>query len=59
MTTQLTLEQRKALVVWMADRSVDTDVNSQERTNRKKVREGLGEKNVHEMAGQEGIGLTD
>jgi tRNA 2-thiouridine synthesizing protein E len=59
MTTQLTLEQRKALVEWMADRSVDTDVKSQERTYRKKVLDGLGEKHVHEMAGKEGIVLTD
>ena len=34
MTTTLTAEQRKQLVEWMADRRVDTDIDSQERTYR-------------------------
>ena len=35
MTKTLTAEQVRELVEWMADRSVDTDIHSQERTNRK------------------------
>ena len=59
MTTTLTREQRKKLVEWMADRSVDTDIKSQERTYRKKVLDDLGETHVKEMAGNEGIDLTN
>ena len=59
MTTTLTLEQRKKLVEWMADRSVDTDIDSQERTYRKQLLDGLGELHVREMAGEEGIVLTN
>lgn len=59
MTTTLTLEQRKKLIEWMADRSVDTDVRSQERTYRKKLLDELGKKHVHEMADKEGIALTE
>ena len=59
MTTALTLEQRKKLVEWMADRSVDTDVKSQERTYRKQLLDDLGKTHVHEMANKEGIVLTE
>ncbi len=59
MTTTLTLEQRKKLVEWMADRSVDTDVKSQERTYRIRVLDDLDKTHVHEMADKEGIVLTD
>ena len=59
MTTTLTLEQRKKLAEWMADRSVDTDTKSQERTYRKKLLADLGETHVREMAGKEGINLTN
>ena len=59
MTTVLTLEQRKKLVEWMADRSVDTNIESQERTYRRKVLEELGKTHVDEMAGKEGIALTN
>lgn len=59
MTTTLTLEQRKKLVEWMVDRSVDTDIDSQERTHRKQLLDSLGEKHVREMADKEGIELTD
>jgi len=59
MTTTLTLEQRKKLVEWMADRSVDTDVKSQERTYRMRVLDDLGEAHVRDMAVKEGIDLTN
>jgi tRNA 2-thiouridine synthesizing protein E len=59
MTTILTLEQRKNLSQWMADRRVDTDVDSQERTYRMKMLKDLGETHVREMAGKEGIDLTN
>ena len=52
-------EQRKKLTEWMVDRSVDTDIDSQARTHRKEVLAGLGEVHVREMAGVEGIELTD
>ena len=52
-------EQRKKLSEWMVDRSVDTDIDSQARTHRKALLDELGEGNVREMAGQEGIELTD
>ena len=59
MTTTLDLEQRKKLVEWMVDRSVDTDIDSQERTHRKQLLDGLGVTHVREMADKEGIELTD
>jgi TusE/DsrC/DsvC family sulfur relay protein len=59
MTTTLTLEQRKKLVEWMTDRSVDTDIDSQERTYRKQLLDDLDETQVREMANKEGIVLTD
>ena len=59
MTTALTLEQRKKLVEWMADRSVDTNVESQERTYRKQLLDDLGKTHVHEMANKEGVDLTN
>ena len=46
MTTILTLEQRKNLSQWRADRRVDTDVDSQERTYRMKMLKDLGETHV-------------
>jgi tRNA 2-thiouridine synthesizing protein E len=52
-------EQRKKLSEWMVDRSVDTDIDSQARTHRKALLDELSEVNVREMAGQEGIELTD
>ena len=52
-------EQRKKLTEWMVDRSVDTDIDSQARTHRKEILAGLGETHVREMAGVEGIELTD
>ena len=59
MTTTLNEEQRNKLVEWMADRRVDTDIDSQERTHRMELLAGLGEAHVREMAGKEGIELTD
>ena len=59
MTTTLDLEQRKKLVEWMVDRSVDTDIDSQARTHRKEILAGMGEAHVREMAGKEGIELSD
>lgn len=52
-------EQRKKLVEWMVDRSVDTDIDSQERTHRKELLAGLDEAHVRDMASKEGIELTD
>ncbi len=52
-------EQRKKLSEWMVDRSVDTDIDSQARTHRKALLDELSEVDVREMAGQEGIELTD
>jgi len=59
MSTILSLEQRKKLFEWMADRSVDTDIESQERTYRKNLLDELGEARVNEMAGKEGITLSN
>jgi len=59
MSTILSLEQRKKLFEWMADRSVDTDIESQERTYRKNLLAELGEKRVNEMAAKEGITLSN
>lgn len=59
MTTELTLDQRKKLVEWMADRSVDTDIDSQARTYRKNLLDELGEEQVNEMAEKEGITLSN
>ena len=59
MTTTLSLEQRKKLIEWMADRSVDTDIDSQERTYRKNLLDELGEERVNEMAEKEGISLSN
>lgn len=59
MTTSLTLEQRKTLVEWMADRSVDTNIQSQERTHRKKLLDDIGESQMREAASEEGITLTN
>ena len=59
MTTTLSLEQRKKLIEWMADRSVDTDIDSQERTYRKNLLDELGEEQVNEMADKEGISLSN
>jgi TusE/DsrC/DsvC family sulfur relay protein len=59
MTTTLTAEQIKKMVEWIADRKVDTDIDSQERTYRKQLLGGLGEAHVREMAGKEGIVLTN
>lgn len=52
-------EQRKKLVEWMVDRSVDTDIDSQERTHREELLDGLDEAHVRDMASKEGIELTD
>ena len=59
MTTMQTLEQRKELVEWMADRSVDTDIDSQERSYRKDLLERLDEIQVHKVADSEGIVLSN
>ncbi|MGD8616086.1 MAG: TusE/DsrC/DsvC family sulfur relay protein [Gammaproteobacteria bacterium] len=59
MTKILTAEQVRKLVEWMEDRSVDTDVHSQERTYRKQLLDGLGETHVHEMAVRNGIVLSN
>jgi tRNA 2-thiouridine synthesizing protein E len=59
MTTTLSLEQRKKLIEWMADRSVDTDIDSQARTYRKNLLDELGEERVNEMAEKEGITLSN
>jgi len=59
MTTTLSLEQRKKLIEWMADRSVDTDIDSQARTYRKNLLDELGEEQVNEMAEKEGITLSN
>ena len=59
MITTLDAEQKKKLVEWMVDRSVDTNIDSQERTHREQVLEGLGEAHVREMATKEGIVLSD
>lgn len=58
MTKSLTAEQVKELIEWMADRSVDTDIGSQERTYRKQYLESLGEKHIREAATRQGIVLT-
>ena len=52
-------EQRKKLVEWMVDRSVDTDIDSQERTHREELLDKLDETHVRVMASEEGIELTD
>lgn len=52
-------EQRKKLVEWMVDRSVDTDIDSQERTHREELLDRLDETHVRDMASKEGIELTD
>lgn len=54
----LDTEQRKKLTEWMADRSVDTDIDSQARTYRMQLLKGFGEAYVRDMAKQEGIDLT-
>ena len=59
MSTTLSLEQRKKLIEWMADRSVDTDIESQERTYRKNLLDELGEEQVNEMGDKEGIALSN
>mgnify|MGYP001813139847 CR=1 FL=1 len=59
MSATLSLEQRKNLFEWMADRSVDTDMESQERTYRMNLLNELGEERVSEMADKEGIALSD
>jgi len=59
MTTTLTAEQIRKMVEWIADRRVDTDVDSQERTYRKQLLDSLGGVRVREMAGIEGIDLTN
>jgi tRNA 2-thiouridine synthesizing protein E len=59
MTIRLTPEQIRKLVDWMEDRRVDTDVDSQARTYRKQLLEGLGETHVRDMASRDGIRLTD
>lgn len=59
MTAIQTLEQRKQLVEWMADRSVDTDIDSQERTYRKGLLDSLDKIHVHEVANKEGIELSN
>ena len=41
MTKTLTAEKLSEWVEWMADRSVDTDIDSQERTYRKQLLDGL------------------
>ena len=58
MTATLTAEQIRQMVEWMADRSVDTDINSQERTYRKQVLDGLDKNHVHQTAEKEGLALT-
>jgi tRNA 2-thiouridine synthesizing protein E len=52
-------EQRKKLVEWMVDRSVDTDIDSQERTHREELLGKLDETHVRDVASEEGIELTD
>jgi tRNA 2-thiouridine synthesizing protein E len=58
MTTTLTAEQIKTLVEWMADRRVDTDIDSQARTWRKQILDNLDKTHVHETAEKEGVSLT-
>ena len=58
MTTTLSAEQRRKLVEWMVDRSVDTDIDSQERTHRKQMLDGLGVAYVSKVANEEGIELS-
>lgn len=57
--TLTTTEQLSEWVEWMADRSVDTDIDSQERTYRKQLLDGLGEAHVRERACSDGIALTN
>jgi TusE/DsrC/DsvC family sulfur relay protein len=57
--TTLDAEQKRKLVEWMVDRSVDTDIDSQERTHRQQLLDGMGKAHVHEMATKEGIELSD
>jgi tRNA 2-thiouridine synthesizing protein E len=59
MIKALSEEQKKKLVEWMVDRSVDTNIDSQERSHRKQFLANLGEKHVREMAAKEDIELTD
>ena len=58
MMTQLNDEQLKELVVWMYDKSVDTDIDSQARTHRKQLLDGQGIRQIREIAAIEGIELT-
>lgn len=59
MQTVLTEEQKKKLVEWMVDRSVDTNIGSQERTHRKQFLDSLRGSQIEQRAEQEGIQLTD
>jgi tRNA 2-thiouridine synthesizing protein E len=59
MQTVLTEEQKKKLVEWMIDRSVDTNIDSQERTHRKQFLDRLDNAHVQKMAAEEGIELTN
>ena len=58
MTTQLNEEQLKGLVEWMVDKTVDTDIDSQARTHRKQLLDGVDINYVQNVAVQEGIELT-
>ena len=58
MMTQLNDDQLKELVVWMFDKSVDTDIDSQAHTHRKQLLDGQGLKHVQESAAIEGIELS-
>jgi tRNA 2-thiouridine synthesizing protein E len=58
MMTQLNDEQLKELVVWMFDKSVDTDIESQARTHRKQLLDDHDIDHVLEIATTEGIELT-
>lgn len=58
MATQLNEEQLKGLVEWMVDKTVDTDIESQARTHRKQLLDGVDINYVQDVAVQEGIELT-
>ena len=50
MEKTLNEEQKKKLVEWMVDRTVDTDIDSQARTYRMKLLDGWGDTQVRETA---------
>jgi TusE/DsrC/DsvC family sulfur relay protein len=58
MMTLLNEEQLNELVAWMFDKSVDTDIESQARSHREQLLDGLDIGHVREVAASEGIVLT-